>query len=79
MGIRVNCVLPGWIETPFNDPFWAFQADRESAAAALVGQIPMRRQGDPEDVAGVVRFLASAAARYVTGTSIVVDGGYSAV
>ena len=78
-GIRVNCLLPGWIETPFNAPFWSFQEDRHAAERDLVAQIPMRRQGAPEDVAGVVQFLASPASRYVTGTSIVVDGGYSAV
>jgi len=78
-GIRVNCVLPGWIETPFNDPYWDFQADREAATQKLVESIPMGRQGSASDVAGVVQFLASPASRYVTGTSIVVDGGYSAV
>ncbi|WP_375451687.1 SDR family NAD(P)-dependent oxidoreductase [uncultured Devosia sp.] len=78
-GIRVNCVLPGWIETPFNDPYWDFQADRAAATQKLVASIPMGRQGQAGDVAGVVQFLASAASRYVTGTSIVVDGGYSAV
>lgn len=78
-GIRVNCVLPGWIETPFNDPYWTFQADRDAARQALLASIPMGRQGNAEDVAGVVQFLASPASRYVTGTSIVVDGGYSAV
>ena len=78
-GIRVNCILPGWIETPFNAPFWSFQPDPGAAEQSLVRSIPMRRQGEPADVAGVVLFLASAAARYVTGGSIVVDGGYSAV
>lgn len=78
-GIRVNCLLPGWIDTPFNAPFWRFQEDAAAAQAALVKTIPLRRQGVPDDVAGVVLFLASPAARYVTGTSIVVDGGYSAV
>jgi len=78
-GIRVNAVLPGFIDTPFNAPFWAAQDDADAAQQKLAASIPMRRQGTPEDVAGVVTFLASAAARYVTGTQIVVDGGYSAV
>ena len=77
--IRVNAVLPGFIDTPFNAPFWAAQADARAAQEKLAASIPMRRQGTPEDVAGVVTFLASDAARYVTGTQIVVDGGYSAV
>ncbi len=78
-GVRVNALLPGWIDTPFNDPFWSFQDDPAAAERALVSAIPMRRQGTPADVADVVAFLASPAARYVTGQSIVVDGGYSAV
>ena len=77
--IRVNCILPGWIDTPFNAPFWDFQQDRAAAEAALLKTIPIGRQGVPEDVAGTVLFLASRAAAYVTGTFLVVDGGYSAV
>jgi dihydroanticapsin dehydrogenase len=78
-GTRVNCILPGWIETPFNDPYWSFQDDPAAARTALEAGVPMRRQGDPEDVSGAILFLASPASRYVTGTSLVVDGGYTAV
>jgi len=78
-GTRVNCILPGWIETPFNDPYWSFQNDPAGAREALEGAIPIGRQGDSEDVSGAVLFLASSASRYVTGTSLVVDGGYTAV
>lgn len=78
-GIRVNCLLPGWIDTPFNAPFWNFQTDAAAAERRLLEQIPMGRQGRGEDVAGAVLFLASPAARYITGTSLVVDGGYTAV
>lgn len=78
-GIRVNTLLPGFIDTPFNAPFWAAQADPDAAQQTLAASIPLKRQGEPEDVAGVVTFLASTAARYVTGTQMVVDGGYSAV
>jgi len=78
-GIRVNAVLPGFIDTPFNAPFWAAQDDAVAAQQKLATSIPMRRQGTPDDVAGVITFLASPASRYVTGTQIVVDGGYSAV
>lgn len=78
-GIRVNTLLPGFIDTPFNSPFWAAQDDPAAAEQALAAAIPMRRQGTPDDVSGVVTFLASPAARYITGTQILVDGGYSAV
>jgi NAD(P)-dependent dehydrogenase (short-subunit alcohol dehydrogenase family) len=78
-GVRVNALLPGFVDTPFNAPFWASQDDPEAAEAALAAAIPLRRQGTPEDVAGVVAFLASPASAYVTGSQIVVDGGYSAV
>jgi dihydroanticapsin dehydrogenase len=78
-GVRVNCICPGWIDTPFNDAFWSFQRDQEAARSELEAQIPMRRQGFPDEVAAAVLFLASPESRYVTGTAIVVDGGYTAV
>lgn len=79
LGVRVNALLPGWFDTPFNDPFWAHQEDAAAARARIEAAIPLRRQGAPEDVAGAVLFLSSPAARYVTGTFLVVDGGYTAV
>jgi 3-oxoacyl-[acyl-carrier protein] reductase len=67
--VRVNAVAPGLIET-------AMTADLPDAArAAFLGSIALGRPGTPDDVAGVVTFLASDAARYVTGQTIVVDGG----
>lgn len=77
--IRVNCVLPGWIDTPFNNAYWSFQPDPAAAEKAVAAGIPMGRQGTPEEVTGLVLFLASPAARYITGSSMVVDGGYTAV
>lgn len=79
LGIRVNCILPGWIETPFNDPFWSYQVDAQARRAAIEGQIPLRRQGEPKDVSSMVLFLASSAGRYIAGSSIIIDGGYTAV
>lgn len=78
-GIRVNALLPGWVDTPFNDAFWEHQADPAAVRAQIDGGIPMRRHGTAEEVAGSVLYLASEAARYVTGTSLVVDGGFTAV
>jgi len=78
-GIRINTLLPGWIDTPFNDPFWSYQPDPVERRRQIESQIPLRRQGDPEEVAAMALFLASPAGRYIAGTSIVIDGGYTAV
>jgi glucose 1-dehydrogenase len=71
LGITVNNVSPGAIRTPINE---ALLQDAEKVAA-LKAQIPAGRMGEPADVAGAVAFLASDDASYITGASIVVDGG----
>jgi len=68
-GITVNTVAPGYIETDMT----ASMADK--AKEAMVSMIPLGRAGDPEDVAGVVAFLASEKAAYITGQTIHVSGG----
>jgi len=75
-GITVNAVCPGWIDTPFNDPFWSHAdvAERERIEAA----IPLGRQGTPEDVAPAAVFLASDGASYITGQTLIIDGGLMA-
>jgi len=78
-GIRINTLMPGWIDTPFNDPFWTYQEHPEERRTQIEAQIPLRRQGAPEEVSSMVLFLASPAGRYIAGTSIVIDGGYTAV
>jgi dihydroanticapsin dehydrogenase len=78
-GIRINTLMPGWIDTPFNDPFWSYQKDPGERRLQIESQIPLRRQGSPEEVSSMVLFLASPAGRYIAGTSIVIDGGYTAV
>jgi NAD(P)-dependent dehydrogenase (short-subunit alcohol dehydrogenase family) len=78
-GIRVNTVCPGWVDTPFNDAFWQHQQDPGAALDALTASIPLRRQAVPEDIVGLVLFLASPASDYITGQSLVIDGGYTAV
>jgi NAD(P)-dependent dehydrogenase (short-subunit alcohol dehydrogenase family) len=74
-GIRVNALAPGWIETPFTDGVRANEARR----AAILERSPMGRWGTPEDLVGPALFLASDAARFVTGAVLPVDGGYSAM
>jgi glucose 1-dehydrogenase len=71
LGITVNNVAPGAIRTPINEDLLA----NGEQLAALVAQIPAGRMGEPGDVAGAVAFLAGDDARYITGASLVVDGG----
>ena len=71
-GIRVNAVAPGWIATPLTQ---ALQDD-PARSAPILARTPMGRWGTPDDVTGPVLFLASAAARFVTGVVLPVDGGY---
>ncbi|HEV2132689.1 MAG TPA: 3-oxoacyl-ACP reductase family protein [Terracidiphilus sp.] len=72
LGIRVNCIHPGLIETPMTD--WVMK--RPDLLEGILGQISMGRAGQPCEVASVAAFLASDDARYVTGQSIYVDGGW---
>lgn len=74
MGIRVNTVGPTFIETPMTAPFLADPAARQ----AIVSKIKLGRLGTPGDVVGAVVFLASEAAALVTGSAIIVDGGWTA-
>jgi NAD(P)-dependent dehydrogenase (short-subunit alcohol dehydrogenase family) len=70
-GIRVNAVAPGLIETRFSA---ALFQDR-TAYEKIIGQTPLNRHGQPDDIVGAVVFLASEAAAYVTGQALIVDGG----
>lgn len=72
-GIRVNCICPGWVDTPFNDPFWAHAG--AGAGEAIVARIPLRRQATADEIAPTVVFLAGDGAAYVNGHALVIDGG----
>ena len=74
-GIRVNAVCPGLIDTPALARAVRGSAERETTLASAV---PLLRLGRPEEVAGAILFLASDEASYITGTTLVVDGGLTA-
>jgi NAD(P)-dependent dehydrogenase (short-subunit alcohol dehydrogenase family) len=72
LGIRVNCIHPGLIDTPMTE--WIMKDD--SLLPVVLGQISMGRAGQPVEIAEVAAFLASDESRYVTGQSFYVDGGW---
>ena len=72
-GVTVNCLAPGWFRTSQNkvlyeDPEWV---------EYLIDRIPVKRPGEPRDLDGAIVFLASEASRYITGQTLLVDGGIS--
>jgi len=71
-GININAIAPGWFPTKMSGGLI------EKFEEKMLEGIPMRRFGKPEDIKGVVLFLASPAAAYITGQTIVVDGGATA-
>ncbi|SEE88568.1 NAD(P)-dependent dehydrogenase, short-chain alcohol dehydrogenase family [Rhizobiales bacterium GAS191] len=70
-GICVNAIAPGLVKTDFARALW----ENETARKKREAETPLRRLGDPIDIAGVAVFLASPAARFVTGQVLVADGG----
>lgn len=73
-GIRVNLVAPGLVRSKMTAVTWTVP-ERLSATEA---RVPLRRIGEPDDIAGAILFLASPLASYITGTSLIIDGGLSA-
>ncbi len=72
---RVNCLLPGMVDTDMT----AMIKDRPNIREQVVAGIPMGRMGNPADMLGAALFLASDASAYITGQSLIVDGGLTAV
>ena len=74
-GVRVNAVGPTFVETPLTRPMFEDQAFRED----VLGRIPLGRLATPQDIAGAIVYLASPASDMVTGQTLLVDGGWTAV
>lgn len=70
-GITVNCLAPGWFRTAQNEVLY----ENDDWVEYLTDRIPLKRPGQPEDLEGAVVFLASDASAYVTGQTLLVDGG----
>ena len=71
--IRANSILPGWIRSDMTAAAQAW----DKFNTQVIGRVPMRRWGDPEDFSGIAVYLASDASRFHTGDSFVIDGGYT--
>jgi 2-keto-3-deoxy-L-fuconate dehydrogenase len=78
-GIRVNCVCPGTVDTPWVARLLSATEDPEEARRALIARQPIGRLGTAEEVAEAIVYLASPAAGYVTGTALAIDGGITGV
>jgi 2-deoxy-D-gluconate 3-dehydrogenase len=72
-GVQVNCVCPGYFATPMNEEFFATRAGQD----VIQRSIPMRRLGEPTELAPAVVLLASDGASFMTGSVVVVDGGHT--
>jgi NAD(P)-dependent dehydrogenase (short-subunit alcohol dehydrogenase family) len=74
-GIRVNALCPGWVDTPFNEPFIAQMGGRAAIEAHLEKKVPLGRWGTADEIAECILFLVSDRSSYVTGQILVADGG----
>lgn len=72
-GITVNCLAPGWFQTKQNEVLY----ENQEWVEYLCDRIPVKRPGEPHDLDGAIVFLASESSRYVTGQTLLVDGGIS--
>src|SRR6201996_9413303 len=72
-GVRANTILPGWIATELTEG----SQGSEVFNSKVIGRVPFRRWGEPEDFGGIAVYFASDASKYHTGDSILIDGGYA--
>ncbi|HEY7561846.1 MAG TPA: SDR family oxidoreductase [Gaiellaceae bacterium] len=83
-GVRANCICPGWVRTPMADAEMdelaeLRETDREGAYGLVAAPVPLRRPGNPEEIASAVAWLASDEAGFTTGAVIAIDGGNTVV
>lgn len=78
LGIRVNSIHPGYIWTAMVENYAKASGDLEAAKAAIAAMHPIGHIGEPDDIAYGVLYLASDESKFVTGTELVIDGGYTA-
>jgi len=76
-GIRVNALCPGWVDTPFNDPYIKAFGGRAAVEEVIRKRVPLGRWGTVEDMAEAILYLVSDRSSYMTGQALVVDGGES--
>jgi NAD(P)-dependent dehydrogenase (short-subunit alcohol dehydrogenase family) len=78
-GIRVNALCPGWVDTPFNEPFIAQMGGRAAIEAYVAEKVPLGRWADVSEIAEPILFLVSDRSSYMTGQILVVDGGETVI
>jgi len=78
-GIRVNALCPGWVDTPFNEPFIAQMGGRSAIEAYVATKVPLGRWAEVSEIAEPILFLVSDRSSYMTGQVLVVDGGETVV
>jgi len=78
-GIRVNALCPGWVDTPFNEPFIAQMGGRGAIESYIAEKVPLGRWADVSEIAEPILFLVSDRSSYMTGQILVVDGGETVV
>ena len=76
--IRVNCICPGWVDTPINTPHAVMMGRVDHVLSGIADWQPMGRQGQPREIARVAVFLASDDSSFMTGSAVVADGGMTA-
>jgi len=78
-GIRVNALCPGWVDTPFNEPFIAQMGGRDAIEGYIAEKVPLGRWADVSEIAEPILFLVSDRSSYMTGQILVVDGGETVI